>query len=188
MHLSASCKAPLQHQSAWAPTNEVLSAPACVKLLLLTAHSSPYTYHAIPAQACGCKTSLAHAHTHTHIYVNHIPTKATPAVLPLSDLFQAAQSKLNTHTFAHVHPNTQTMHTHMHTCTSAHTHTRTHTHTRPSCLQPYALHATFQFSGTPGKRHRMREFRLFDDPPEYFDHPVGFMSYNVGELLKFQPV
>ncbi len=28
-------------------------------------------------------------------------------------------------------------------------------------LQPYVLHATFQFSGTPGKRHRMREFMLW---------------------------
>ena len=24
-------------------------------------------------------------------------------------------------------------------------------------LEPYVVHATFQFSGTPGKRHRMRE-------------------------------
>jgi hypothetical protein len=24
-------------------------------------------------------------------------------------------------------------------------------------LKPYVVHATFQFSGTPGKRHRMRE-------------------------------
>lgn len=24
-------------------------------------------------------------------------------------------------------------------------------------LEPYAVHATFQFSGTPGKRHRLRE-------------------------------
>lgn len=24
-------------------------------------------------------------------------------------------------------------------------------------LDPYAVHATFQFSGTPGKRHRLRE-------------------------------
>jgi Nucleotide-diphospho-sugar transferase len=28
-------------------------------------------------------------------------------------------------------------------------------------LQPYVVHATFQFSGTPGKRHRMREFMLW---------------------------
>lgn len=28
-------------------------------------------------------------------------------------------------------------------------------------LQPYVVHATFQYSGTPGKRHRMREFMLW---------------------------
>lgn len=29
-------------------------------------------------------------------------------------------------------------------------------------LKPYVVHATFQFSGTPGKRHRMRERLLWD--------------------------
>ena len=28
-------------------------------------------------------------------------------------------------------------------------------------LEPYVVHATFQFSGTPGKRHRMREQGLW---------------------------
>ncbi|PNW73352.1 hypothetical protein CHLRE_14g629000v5 [Chlamydomonas reinhardtii] len=54
-------------------------------------------------------------------------------------------------------------------------------------LEPYAVHGTFQFSGTPGKRHRMREFMLYDDPPEYYDHPVGFVSFDLDglpELLK----
>ncbi|GFH21963.1 glycosyltransferase, partial [Haematococcus lacustris] len=32
-------------------------------------------------------------------------------------------------------------------------------------LQPYVAHATFQYSGTPGKRHRFREAMLFEDPP-----------------------
>ena len=27
--------------------------------------------------------------------------------------------------------------------------------------RPYAVHATFQYSGTPGKRHRMRERGLW---------------------------
>ncbi|KAL6753317.1 nucleotide-diphospho-sugar transferase-domain-containing protein [Haematococcus lacustris] len=49
-------------------------------------------------------------------------------------------------------------------------------------LEPYALHATFQFSGTPGKRHRMREFMLFDDPPEYYDHSVGFVTFKMDGL------
>ena len=29
-------------------------------------------------------------------------------------------------------------------------------------LKPYVVHATFQFSGTPGKRHRIRESLLWD--------------------------
>jgi hypothetical protein len=35
-------------------------------------------------------------------------------------------------------------------------------------VKPYAVHATFQFSGTPGKRHRFREFQLWDEKYEYF--------------------
>ncbi|KAG2496814.1 hypothetical protein HYH03_005220 [Edaphochlamys debaryana] len=46
-------------------------------------------------------------------------------------------------------------------------------------LEPYVAHATFQYSGTPGKRHRFREFMLFDDPPEYYDHPVGFVEIDM---------
>lgn len=38
-------------------------------------------------------------------------------------------------------------------------------------LQPYALHTTFQFAGTEGKRHRLREAKLFYDPPDYYDVP-----------------
>ncbi|MEW5307750.1 MAG: hypothetical protein WDW36_010126 [Sanguina aurantia] len=44
-------------------------------------------------------------------------------------------------------------------------------------LQPYVAHATFQYSGTPGKRHRFREALLWEDPPEYFDHHKGFITY-----------
>ena len=29
-------------------------------------------------------------------------------------------------------------------------------------LKPYVVHGTFQFSGTPGKRHRMREALLWN--------------------------
>ncbi|KAF5842793.1 hypothetical protein DUNSADRAFT_5165 [Dunaliella salina] len=39
--------------------------------------------------------------------------------------------------------------------------------------------ACFQYSGTPGKRHRMREFMLWEDPPSYFDHPKGFINLRV---------
>lgn len=33
---------------------------------------------------------------------------------------------------------------------------------------PYAVHATFQFSGTPGKKNRFREAMLWYDKPEYY--------------------
>lgn len=38
-------------------------------------------------------------------------------------------------------------------------------------LEPYAVHTTFQYAGTEGKRHRLREAMVFYDPPEYFDAP-----------------
>lgn len=44
-------------------------------------------------------------------------------------------------------------------------------------LKPYAVHTTFQYAGTPGKRHRLREGMLFYDPPEYFNSTGGFLSY-----------
>lgn len=34
-----------------------------------------------------------------------------------------------------------------------------------------------QFSGTEGKRHRMRESLLWIDPPEYHNRPGGFLIY-----------
>ncbi|KAJ0259752.1 Arabinosyltransferase XEG113 [Hirschfeldia incana] len=44
-------------------------------------------------------------------------------------------------------------------------------------LEPYALHTTFQYGGTEGKRHRLREGMVFFDPPEYYDAPGGFISF-----------
>ncbi|XP_030493044.2 arabinosyltransferase XEG113 [Cannabis sativa] len=44
-------------------------------------------------------------------------------------------------------------------------------------LEPYAVHTTFQYAGTDGKRHRLREGMVFYDPPEYFDTPGGFLSF-----------
>lgn len=38
-------------------------------------------------------------------------------------------------------------------------------------LEPYAVHTTFQYAGTEGKRHRLREAMAFYDPPEYYDAP-----------------
>eukprot|EP00271_Cylindrocystis_brebissonii_P007994 TRINITY_DN219_c0_g1_i1.p1 TRINITY_DN219_c0_g1~~TRINITY_DN219_c0_g1_i1.p1 ORF type:complete len:733 (-),score=136.76 TRINITY_DN219_c0_g1_i1:483-2681(-) len=45
-------------------------------------------------------------------------------------------------------------------------------------LAPYAVHTTFQFAGTPGKRHRLREAKLFFDKPEYYDPAGGVIVYN----------
>jgi len=46
-------------------------------------------------------------------------------------------------------------------------------------LKPYAVHATFQYGGTPGKRHRMREAGVWlGDRTSYFDDGGhGFVSY-----------
>ncbi|KAI6706882.1 hypothetical protein NL676_009844 [Syzygium grande] len=44
-------------------------------------------------------------------------------------------------------------------------------------LEPYAVHTTFQYAGTEGKRHRLREAMVFYDPPEYYDEPGGFLSF-----------
>lgn len=54
----------------------------------------------------------------------------------------------------------------------------------------YVVHATFQFSGSIGKRHRFREMRLWSDPPEYYDPPTGgFLSYTpyIPDALKKKP-
>ncbi|KAK2076685.1 hypothetical protein QBZ16_005445 [Prototheca wickerhamii] len=45
-------------------------------------------------------------------------------------------------------------------------------------LHPFAVHATFQFSGTPGKRNRFREWQLWKDAPSHWEHPVGFIQYD----------
>ncbi|THU55388.1 hypothetical protein C4D60_Mb11t06030 [Musa balbisiana] len=47
-------------------------------------------------------------------------------------------------------------------------------------LEPYAVHTTFQFSGSDGKRHRLREAMLFYDQPAYYDTPGGFLSFKPG--------
>ncbi|KAK9699102.1 hypothetical protein RND81_08G152700 [Saponaria officinalis] len=44
-------------------------------------------------------------------------------------------------------------------------------------LEPYAVHTTFQYAATAGKRHRLREGMLFYDPPEYYNSTGGFMSF-----------
>ncbi|XP_020092200.1 arabinosyltransferase XEG113 isoform X2 [Ananas comosus] len=45
-------------------------------------------------------------------------------------------------------------------------------------LEPYAVHTTFQYAGTEGKRHRLREGMLFFDQPSYYDSPGGFLTFS----------
>lgn len=35
-------------------------------------------------------------------------------------------------------------------------------------VKPYVVHQTFQFGGTKGKRHRLREAMLWNDDPAYY--------------------
>lgn len=35
-------------------------------------------------------------------------------------------------------------------------------------VKPYVVHTTFQYGGSAGKRHRLREAMLWVDPPEYY--------------------
>lgn len=36
-------------------------------------------------------------------------------------------------------------------------------------VEPFAVHANFEFGGLAAKRHRLREAGLWNDPPEYYD-------------------
>eukprot|EP00898_Chlorokybus_atmophyticus_P001329 jgi/Chlat1/2197/Chrsp17S02758 len=57
-------------------------------------------------------------------------------------------------------------------------------------LQPYAAHATFQFGGTEGKRHRIREDKHWIDDQAYHNPTGGLLVYNPdipGELLHEGP-
>ncbi|KAJ8509834.1 hypothetical protein OPV22_000268 [Ensete ventricosum] len=47
-------------------------------------------------------------------------------------------------------------------------------------LEPYVVHATFQFVDANAKRHRLREALLFYDQPAYYDTPGGFLSFKPG--------
>ncbi|KAJ8555268.1 hypothetical protein K7X08_012764 [Anisodus acutangulus] len=44
-------------------------------------------------------------------------------------------------------------------------------------LEAYAVHTTFQYAGTEGKRHRLREAKVFYDPPEYYNPPGGLLTF-----------
>lgn len=45
-------------------------------------------------------------------------------------------------------------------------------------ITPMIVHATFQYGGTWGKRHRFREWRMWlADEPAYYDPPGGLLYY-----------
>eukprot|EP00210_Caulerpa_lentillifera_P007006 g6700.t1 len=46
-------------------------------------------------------------------------------------------------------------------------------------IKPYAIHATFQFSGTAGKELRFKESLLWNFSYEHFRHSVGFMTFKM---------
>ena len=49
---------------------------------------------------------------------------------------------------------------------------------RPAAAVPYLVHATFTTYGSFGKRHRLREHKLFRDAPSYYSEG-NFLVYNV---------
>ena len=52
-------------------------------------------------------------------------------------------------------------------------------------VEPFSVHTTFQYGGADGKRHRLREAMLWEDPPEYYDPPVrDEKRLHRGELLR----
>ncbi|KAI3429380.1 hypothetical protein D9Q98_005475 [Chlorella vulgaris] len=45
-------------------------------------------------------------------------------------------------------------------------------------VKPYVVHTTFQYGGSKGKRHRLREAMLWVDPPEYYSEGL-FLSIDM---------
>ena len=43
-----------------------------------------------------------------------------------------------------------------------------------------AVHCTFQYGANPGKRNRLREAMLFEDPPEYYTGGAGGLGAGLG--------
>ena len=47
--------------------------------------------------------------------------------------------------------------------------------------QPYSIHTTYQYAAAAGKRHRLREARVWIDPPEYYDPPGGLLAFDIDQ-------
>ena len=52
-------------------------------------------------------------------------------------------------------------------------------------VKPYVVHTTFQYGGTKGKRNRLREAMLWNDPPEYYSG--GWVGWVGGSNASFFP-
>ncbi len=46
-------------------------------------------------------------------------------------------------------------------------------------LEPYSIHTTYQYAAAAGKRHRLREARVWIDPPEYYAPEGGVLSFDL---------
>ena len=55
--------------------------------------------------------------------------------------------------------------------------------------EPYSIHTTYQYAAAAGKRHRLREARVWYDPPEYYDPPGGLLSFTlqVPHIMAYPP-
>uniref|UniRef100_A0A7S0IPU1 Nucleotide-diphospho-sugar transferase domain-containing protein n=1 Tax=Calcidiscus leptoporus TaxID=127549 RepID=A0A7S0IPU1_9EUKA len=47
-------------------------------------------------------------------------------------------------------------------------------------VRPYSIHTTFQYGAAAGKRHRLREAMVWEDPPEYYNPPSGLLTFAIG--------
>lgn len=45
--------------------------------------------------------------------------------------------------------------------------------------EPYSIHTTYQYAAAAGKRHRLREAKVWYDPPEYYNPPQGLLSFTL---------
>eukprot|EP00854_Cymbomonas_tetramitiformis_P000671 gene671-1124_t len=46
-------------------------------------------------------------------------------------------------------------------------------------LEPFVVHTSFTFGGLQGRRHRLREATLWEDPPEYYNNPMGYLTFEM---------
>ena len=45
--------------------------------------------------------------------------------------------------------------------------------------EAYSIHTTYQYAAAAGKRHRLREAKVWIDPPQYYDPPQGLLTFTL---------